>query len=487
MKKLVKCLVVLLAFTMIEGMAYSENINEHVKVAPNHLGDLMVLPFYLALDGGWDTKICVTNTSTTHSAVAKVIFRSWVNSEEVLDFFLYLTPTDKWCGRVYFDGTGAAIYSEDDSVLVGADGCEGTFASADVPMDQAFFPVECDDDMNYFGYAEIIEIWSQDITTDNGQLHTGEHSVVPQDKTYLYRTYCTWQIAGNWDVDEIPSNILTGGMEFYNETTGYYGERKMKVLRDYQNREHALATADTVLGDDARNSLAEIEAALSTRRFVGNYYNGGTGSSIHFFTFPTKLTNVDVECNWMSNGGAGELSPFWSGGVGSPYDGLDTQCAIVSTSVYDMSENTIVGGNIFSSGPGTSYPMCQGVTMLSLSSAPFTEGWIAYGFAQNSEFTNAAGQLVEFSGVPGIMTQMNFAFGGMSLSPGAWDDGVVNVTQPAGTPVYIPYYQYADFPTAYTGPVGFLDEETPDVIPTTGTVNFANPGSNVVELIVELE
>ncbi len=449
------------------------------------------MPFYLTLDGGWDTKICVTNTSTTQSVVAKVIFRSWVNSEEVLDFFVYLTPTDKWCGNVYWNGTGAAIYSEDDSVLIGIDGCEGTFASPDNPMDMDFFDVECDAgvgnadyDLNYFGYAEIIEIWSQNITGNpEGTLATGERAVVPQSKTFLYRTYCNWQAAGAWENDEIPQNVLTGGMEFYNDAVGYYGERKLKVLRDYQNREFAQIAADTVIGDNARNTLSEIEAALSSRRFAGNYYNTDF-SSIHFLTFPTKLTNVWAAaagagvdaCDWRSNGGAGNDSAFWSDAMG----GLGTRCVNVSTPVYDMSENTVVGGNIFSGGDVTINRMCEEVNLRGLSTAPFDEGWIAYDFAETSTFTNTTGEVVTFSGIPGIGTRLNFAFGGMSISPFAWDDGVIEVTQPAGAAVYVPSYQYADFPTDYSGPVGYpaTGTGTPNAAGTTGTVNRADPGSN---------
>ncbi|MCP4680751.1 MAG: hypothetical protein GY864_00275 [Desulfobacterales bacterium] len=484
MKKLVKCLVVLMALTMASGVAYAANLNEHVKVAPNHIGDLLIMPFYLTLDGGWDTKICVTNTSTTHCVVAKVVFRSWVNSEEVLDFLIFLTPTDKWCGNIYYSQTGAAIYSADDSVLVGIDGCEGTFATDSNPQDQAFYPVECgngagnaDYDLNYFGYAEVIEIWSRAISGDpDGLALVGERSVVPVSKTLLYRYYCTWQASGSWENDEIPQNVLTGGMEFYNDTVGYYGERKMKVLRDYQNREFASIAYDTVLGDIARNSLGEIEAALSARRFAGNYYNGDGASSIHFLTFPTKLTNVHGPtavapydpCDWESNGGQDEDSPFWSGTI-------DARCVNVSTPAYDMSENTVLGGNIYSGGTSVSNRMCEEVTMRGLSTAPFSEGWIAYDFNYTSTFTNGAAQAVVFTGIPGIYTRLNFAFGGMSLSPGAWDDGVTTVDD-----VYVPYYQYADFPTDYTGPIGYVGaiDGTPVAPPTTGTVNRADPGSD---------
>ncbi|MBA4501001.1 hypothetical protein [Marinobacterium marinum] len=89
------------------------------------LGEALIFPFYSAENGNM-TNIHIVNTTNLTKAV-KVRFIEGMNSEEVLDFNLYLSPEDHWSGSIYLDQTGAREGSE-NAVLVTTDN------SCTVPM-----------------------------------------------------------------------------------------------------------------------------------------------------------------------------------------------------------------------------------------------------------------------------------------------------------------------------------------------------------------
>ena len=69
----------------------------------NGLGQALVYPYYTVQSesgtNSWNTYISVVNT-TTSVKVVKVRFREGKNSNEVLDFNLYLSPNDMWTGAI---------------------------------------------------------------------------------------------------------------------------------------------------------------------------------------------------------------------------------------------------------------------------------------------------------------------------------------------------------------------------------------------------
>jgi hypothetical protein len=82
------------------------------------LGEALVYPFYSAASGN-DTYISVVNTTMQTKAV-KVRFIEALDSQEVLDFNLYLSPNDVWAGVITANpnGDGAIIRTADTSCTV---------------------------------------------------------------------------------------------------------------------------------------------------------------------------------------------------------------------------------------------------------------------------------------------------------------------------------------------------------------------------------
>jgi hypothetical protein len=85
-------------------------------VNPEGTGEALVFPFYSAQNGN-DTYISVVNTTSQTKAVKIRIIESQ-ESEEVLDFNLYMSPQDHFSFAVTADGDGAKMVTNDTSCTV---------------------------------------------------------------------------------------------------------------------------------------------------------------------------------------------------------------------------------------------------------------------------------------------------------------------------------------------------------------------------------
>ena len=114
MKRNTLTTAVLAGLTGIAGMASVANA---VNVNPDGLGQVLLFPYYTAR-GGNDTLISIINTTDRGKAV-KVRFIEAMNSREVLDFNLYMSPFDVWTAAVVAtDAGGGKMVTTDTSCTV---------------------------------------------------------------------------------------------------------------------------------------------------------------------------------------------------------------------------------------------------------------------------------------------------------------------------------------------------------------------------------
>lgn len=126
-----------------------------VHVNPDGLGQVLLYPYY-TVQNDFVTAIHVVNTTDQAKAV-KVRFLEGKNSQEVLDFNLYLSPHDVWTGTVVPDAAaGAKITSTDTSCIAprqlpaGGQAFRNTqYAVEDTPVDL---------NRRREGYIELIEM-----------------------------------------------------------------------------------------------------------------------------------------------------------------------------------------------------------------------------------------------------------------------------------------------------------------------------------------
>ncbi|MCX7557050.1 hypothetical protein OS187_09495 [Xanthomonadaceae bacterium JHOS43] len=95
----------------LAGVAHAVNLNA------DGIGQVLLYPYYTT-NGGNTTLIQVVNTSDVGKAV-KVRFLESLNSKEVLDFNLYMSPYDVWTANIHENAEGkVGIVTPDKSCIV---------------------------------------------------------------------------------------------------------------------------------------------------------------------------------------------------------------------------------------------------------------------------------------------------------------------------------------------------------------------------------
>lgn len=378
--------IVCLAVFLAAGSAWAFDATDHVSVAPNGKGDVLIFPAYFT-GGGWETKMTVINTSLTQSVVAKVIIRSAHRSQELRDFFIYLSPTDVWTGKLYLNDTDGRpyVWSDDASTINVA----GGWASATNPLD-IYLVDACPGDTNELGYVEIIQAASFSL---------GNPKVA---KSAIKSAYDAW-VAGTGTAND-PINVLAGYQEIRNVIPGHrqaYG-LNATALKNYDSFERMTVLTETLLGQNANNNIIEIEAALSKNNIAIPYYASPKGLTLSTFTFPTKMAGFPCAQNNWRGLYAGFPSPLFS------------------MRVYDLEENTIVITPNFSPIIITQNYFPQELNFIAAADlgVDYSEGWYLINLPAGPTTALAADNLtsVRYSGAPIIATSMRFDANGQ----GGW-------------------------------------------------------------------
>jgi hypothetical protein len=134
-----------------------------VGVNADGLGEALIYPYYTGR-GGNNTLLSVVNTTNNAKAV-KVRFREAKNSEDVLDFNLFLSPWDVWTGAVTKNGAGARLITNDRSCTAPAKSAWVDLGGGAYAVDFFNYAYNATDggaaqtlDRTLEGYVEIIEM-----------------------------------------------------------------------------------------------------------------------------------------------------------------------------------------------------------------------------------------------------------------------------------------------------------------------------------------
>lgn len=117
-----KNLMSLAVAASVAGVAASTQAAMYLN--PEGTGQVLLYPFYNAENGN-ETSIHIVNTTGDGKAV-KVRILEYINSQEVLDFNLYLSPYDHFAFTIFENpnGTGGALVTRDNSCTVPTLGTE---------------------------------------------------------------------------------------------------------------------------------------------------------------------------------------------------------------------------------------------------------------------------------------------------------------------------------------------------------------------------
>jgi hypothetical protein len=427
MKRLIQLTVVLMALVMMSGTALSFNLTEHVTLAYEETGDVLVFPVVVALSNGWQTKLAVVNTSPTHGVVAKVVFRSKKFTQELLDFFIYLSPADVWTGELTYSNGGTILTSTDDSCL----SSPVAFASEDQPFVVGLDPLGslCPSDDAANIYCTVLEAWAKQYNTP------GVRQSIDKERVRTdYDNEAPGLIADALNVATVnaaPLNALTGHYEILWSGVGFLAANQAEIFKDNDIDTALELRTESAIGLDSRNNLAEFEAVLAKDAIYMYYYSGGTKNTLHTLTFPTKLTQL-ADCTVT-----GFLGPFFTQNVDPSY--LDPEsgepiCFEYGIIYWDTEENSpIEQGGIISPVPEEDRDwLCDELNYIEPSDwqipgSAFEEGWVMYSFGGFDTTTAPLNGIdsLSYTGAPVIPQTLFWTDQGMTLMDAAFEPGIV--------------------------------------------------------------
>lgn len=245
----------------LAGAAGIASTAQAVNLNPDGIGQVLVYPYYTVnknADGNaHSTLMSVVNTTENAKAV-KVRFNEGQNSQEVLDFNLYLSPYDVWTAAIINRGDVPTLFVNDTSCTVpylyalngaGSDDQEGQpfvpFALDDKGVPDEFDPIF---PRGAEGHFEMIEMG---VLTDEDKFSAtaATHEIVepgevanPNDCEQLNDAWFDGAtLRDNYWIDdpltdiEPPAGGLFGGASIVNVKTGYMFSYDAKAINGWSD------------------------------------------------------------------------------------------------------------------------------------------------------------------------------------------------------------------------------------------------------------
>lgn len=242
--KLFKKSTISLALTaaMIGGVAMTQQASA-VNIAQDGLGEVLIFPYYTTR-AGWASYFNVTNTSDK-TVIAKVRWREGVNSREVRDFNIILSPYDVWTAATVNTADGAKMVTSDNSCtapqlpsaggsLTGIDFTNLAYSGDHSDLGPSSM------DRTREGYFTIIEMGvarTEAVQTAVDALHiggAGGNTQVPRDCANIVARTQNDFAALAAEFDE-PQNVLKGRAVLINTNSGVAAGYDPTVLANFYN------------------------------------------------------------------------------------------------------------------------------------------------------------------------------------------------------------------------------------------------------------
>ena len=360
---------------------------------PEGTGEVLLFPYYNAQNEN-QTSMSIVNTTADAKAI-KVRFMEYVNSQEVLDFNLYLSGKDHFAFTIYQNpnGDGGAIVTTDNSCTVPElgtgsgdfGGTKETLANGATKRVQPFVNYAygittstqtadnfSDISRSLAGHVEIIEMGTLSdagtATTDFNPKSYATHGAtgVPANCAALVSAWSTTSgVDGAWKADKTaqiaaPSGGLYGVANMLNNSDSAAYGMEAAAIADFwatgttsgghQKPGDALPsleqgdTGSIVANDGAAVAITNTSGinAVSSLFMATSISNDVmanpdlAGETDWVVTFPTRRYYV----------GSPAVLPFTDSYVGSgTAGGPETSCESVSVTQYDREEQTGVPGS----------------------------------------------------------------------------------------------------------------------------------------------
>lgn len=387
-------------------------------------GHMLFTPYYTAQDN-LATLVNIVNTDTQNGKAVKVRFRGASNSDDVLDFTLFLSPGDVWSGMVSQAASGyAQIDSSSDETsctIPDKSAFPGEFMDLRLP---SYVSADVAAALTREGYVEVLNMADIPFSSAKGSLYEAikhKNGVAPCTldlDTLLSTDIVTAAQARAIGLDN-PTGGLMGSWTILNQTDmGVYSGAQTAIAANtggnkanfvfapqieeaignpgFVNRNTAdpLLTIHNLAGNPVLNPLwydlpdmsspllsgetavqqaNHLSDSMSKRNVINEYVATSAGASVPYLTDwvvsqPTRRYHAAV------NYGASSAAAIGWFREDSPYDGMVTRqteygpqgCMSFNFGSYDREENTRSAAGGFS--PGTTSPHCGEVFTLQFGS-----------------------------------------------------------------------------------------------------------------------
>lgn len=306
-----------------------------MNVSQNGIGEVVLFPYY-TVRNGFDTVFTVTNT-TDKTAILKIRWREALNSREVRDFNVILSPYDHWSGAVTATTSGAMVRTYDKSctspMLTGMTTTAARAAAGakgEVEFTNALFtggfadggPAEMDRVKEGYFEVFLMGLSSRSTSDSNNTLEYGAKHVggVPRDCAAVDALFLNPATINTYV--NAPENVLKATMFLLNTSNGTAIDAKPTHIEDFQNTDPIVyapsdlypdlsngeASSQALFLDDgvgmlapAADSVTTVSSLLMAASVINEFATGGVANTSWVLTFPTKHHYTD---------GVGPLDPF---------------------------------------------------------------------------------------------------------------------------------------------------------------------------------
>jgi len=247
-----------------------------VSVSADNLGQALIFPYY-TVRGGWNTLLGVTNTSDRVVAV-KVRFREALNSRDVFDFNVILSPYDIWTGYLVEGGNGPILRTTDKSCTVGAIPAAGQpFTTTAYTGPGAPDGGGTTTDRLRDGYVEMIMMGAAAETNSLASNAVHGSNGIPKDCPALVAAFTTASRLGEVRAafSEYPTSPLKGTFSLVNSSPGkgFNAVGLPTALNNFRTDPYVTMMLPPNVIGSANSGYEPTFAAAQT---PGVYYNAST-------------------------------------------------------------------------------------------------------------------------------------------------------------------------------------------------------------------
>jgi len=144
-----------------------------LQFAPGGMGHFLFVPYFSA-QGSNATLLNITNTDLHHGKAVKVRFRGAANSDDILDFTLFLSPGDVWAGSISKGSDGFSVLASSDKscsipAFPGTGGENPSFRTERLPSYLSGDALAAQTREGYIEILNMADIWAD---TTAGSLYT---------------------------------------------------------------------------------------------------------------------------------------------------------------------------------------------------------------------------------------------------------------------------------------------------------------------------